>query len=69
MFVTILTIIYSAIALYIIARFVRENTQKVTIWANKVLIKYQKVIFGSRYWKGSDIEEKQVSDLRTEAKA
>lgn len=69
MFVTILTIIYSAIALYIIARFVRENTQKVTIWTNKVLIKYQKVILGSRYWKGPDAEEKQISDLRTETKA
>lgn len=69
MFVTILTIIYSSIALYIIVRFIRENTPKMTIWTNKVLTKYQRMILSGRNWRSSDIDDEQMSGLTEKAKA
>lgn len=69
MFVTILTIIYSAIALYIMAWFIREKASKLTIWTSNLLLKLQRHLFGNRDWKDSEAGKKQISDLTTEVKA
>lgn len=69
MFVTILTIIYSAIALYIMTWFIREKAPKMAAWANNLLLKLQRQVFGNRDWKNSETGKKQISDFTTEVKA
>lgn len=69
MFVTILTIIYSAIALFILVRFIREKTAKMAHWTSRALFKRQDVIYGSRSWRKSNAEDDRISDLRTGVKA
>lgn len=70
MFVTILTIIYSAIALFIMVRFAREKAPKVAKWANKTLLKInEKSSLSANNWEKADKEEQQMSELHTEMRA
>lgn len=66
MFVTILTIIYSAIAIFIIVRFLRENANKMANWAGKV---YQKTLTQEDNWKALKSEKKKMHNLSTEIEA
>lgn len=69
MFVTILTIIYSAIALFIMVRFAREKAPKLANWMNTKIFKpRQDMYLSSRDWKKADADEEQISKLRTEIK-
>lgn len=41
MFVTILTIIYSAIAIFIIGRFIKKRASRLTKWRKSLAYKYK----------------------------
>lgn len=60
MFVTILSIIYFALALFIVIRFLREKASKISRGKNKILLKVQKNPPAKNSWKKSETEKEQV---------
>ncbi|UII23469.1 hypothetical protein [Fulvivirga ligni] len=61
MFVTILTIIYSAIALFVLGRYIKKKASKITEFKNRAALKYQSAVAYKRNWgKNKEVKEPRV---------
>ncbi|MBL3656071.1 hypothetical protein [Fulvivirga sediminis] len=66
MFVTILTFIYSGIALYVLYRYAKKKASSIAEWKEKANLKITAVMPASKNWNKNSNKTEPVSELHTE---
>ncbi|UII27102.1 hypothetical protein LVD15_01365 [Fulvivirga maritima] len=66
MFVTILTFIYSGIAIYVLYRYAKKKASRIAAWREKANLKLNTMMPSNKNWSKNSEKREPVSELHTE---